>query len=282
MNMSKVLEWIKRYWLVTTGIVVILVLVVGFIGLSHYSGNKTELTVSPEVTTSTPPATSNSQLSFSLKLQTGFPVISASLKIITSATAPSMKVVLAKDSSGHLSGSLTVPPEWLKKPQTITFGLYINGIKTSKTARFAVTDIPITLPPDPGEAGKATLAGIDSDNDGVRDDLQREIVFLYPNNDEVRRVLRAMIKKEQQVITTEGDHEHFKELKVAYLGFWDCYNYLIFGSGIRDYTKGDILWDMLRNTYERKQKDEERQYLATPYATSVGSIHACENVQGQY
>ena len=29
-------------------------------------------------------------------------------------------------------------------------------------------DVVKGLPPDPGEAGKATLAGIDSDNDGVR------------------------------------------------------------------------------------------------------------------
>jgi hypothetical protein len=30
-----------------------------------------------------------------------------------------------------------------------------------------------SLPPDPGEAGLAILAGIDSDEDGVRDDVQR-------------------------------------------------------------------------------------------------------------
>ena len=31
------------------------------------------------------------------------------------------------------------------------------------------------LPPDPGEAGKATIDGIDADKDGVRDDVQRWI-----------------------------------------------------------------------------------------------------------
>ncbi len=35
------------------------------------------------------------------------------------------------------------------------------------------------LPPDPGEAGKATLQGIDSDHDGVRDDIQRWIYFKF-------------------------------------------------------------------------------------------------------
>lgn len=32
------------------------------------------------------------------------------------------------------------------------------------------------LPPDPGEAGKATIDGIDADKDGIRDDVQRWIV----------------------------------------------------------------------------------------------------------
>src|SRR5216683_231714 len=41
--------------------------------------------------------------------------------------------------------------------------------------------ISITLPPDPGAAGKATLQGIDSDGDGVRDDIQRYIALTYPN-----------------------------------------------------------------------------------------------------
>lgn len=33
----------------------------------------------------------------------------------------------------------------------------------------------VNLPPDPGEAGKLTIDGIDSDKDGVRDDVQRWI-----------------------------------------------------------------------------------------------------------
>ncbi|MDX8380534.1 MAG: hypothetical protein R8M14_00305 [Ghiorsea sp.] len=36
---------------------------------------------------------------------------------------------------------------------------------------------PSGLPPDPGAAGRGTLAGIDSDNDGVRDDVQRWIAL---------------------------------------------------------------------------------------------------------
>ncbi len=49
-----------------------------------------------------------------------------------------------------------------------------------------VTVDPVLLPPDPGEAGKQTLEGIDSDRDGVRDDVQRYIQLTYPDSARTR------------------------------------------------------------------------------------------------
>lgn len=147
------------------------------------------------------------------------------------------------------------------------------------------TDVPITLPPDPGEAGKKTLAGIDSNNDGVRDDLEREIVYMYPQNEEVRRVLRAMVKKEQDMITTTGDHEHFKELAVSSLTFLDCYNYLVFGKNQADNTKSNILISLVRNTPERLKIAQKNSNIALPYSSAVHlSSEACTQplVQGQF
>ncbi|MFY9826890.1 MAG: FG-GAP-like repeat-containing protein [Thermoanaerobaculia bacterium] len=52
------------------------------------------------------------------------------------------------------------------------------------------------LPPDPGPAGKLTLGGIDSDLDGVRDDLQRYIALTYgaspPTVDALRRTAKVI------------------------------------------------------------------------------------------
>jgi hypothetical protein len=45
------------------------------------------------------------------------------------------------------------------------------------------------LPPDPGSAGMATLAGIDSDGDGVRDDVERYIALTYPNSQKTQVAL---------------------------------------------------------------------------------------------
>ncbi len=69
---------------------------------------------------------------------------------------------------------------------------------TWPTLRLAVSTRNFTLPPDSGEAGKATLEGIDSDHDGVRDDIQREIFFQYPESERMRKGF-------SQVLTTYGN-----------------------------------------------------------------------------
>ena len=53
------------------------------------------------------------------------------------------------------------------------------------------------LPPDPGDEGKKTLEGIDSDGDGVRDDIQRYIALTYPDSERTRAVLTQYAKVHQ-------------------------------------------------------------------------------------
>ena len=45
------------------------------------------------------------------------------------------------------------------------------------------------LPPDPGPAGDATLEGVDSNGNGIRDDIERWIYLTYPNSEKLRRAL---------------------------------------------------------------------------------------------
>jgi hypothetical protein len=59
---------------------------------------------------------------------------------------------------------------------------------------FAVTVDPFPLPPDPGQSGKQTLEGMDSDGDGVRDDVQRYIAFSHPMSPERRAPLSQYAK----------------------------------------------------------------------------------------
>ena len=55
-----------------------------------------------------------------------------------------------------------------------------------------------TMPPDPGTAGDATVEGIDSNGDGVRDDVERYIDLTYPDSQSLRNMLR------QEAIVTEA------------------------------------------------------------------------------
>jgi hypothetical protein len=66
-------------------------------------------------------------------------------------------------------------------------------------------ELMANLPPDPGAAGKATLEGIDSDNDGVRDDVQRWIVMSYPNSQKTREALRQLTVAQQRFILDAAD-----------------------------------------------------------------------------
>jgi hypothetical protein len=61
------------------------------------------------------------------------------------------------------------------------------------------------LPPDPGEAGKATLEGIDSDNDGLRDDIQRYIALQYSDSGKTRAALRQAALALQNIILNSSD-----------------------------------------------------------------------------
>ena len=70
-----------------------------------------------------------------------------------------------------------------------------------------LTVAPVWLPPDPGEAGKVTIAGIDSDNDGVRDDVQRWIVLSFPGQPDIRAGLRQFAIAQQRALLDADSEE---------------------------------------------------------------------------
>ncbi len=76
-----------------------------------------------------------------------------------------------------------------------------SGVSDSEQVMYSVID----LPPDPGEAGKATLLGIDSDNDGVRDDIQRYIALTYPDSAKKRAALRQDAKAMNDALEDADD-----------------------------------------------------------------------------
>ncbi len=61
---------------------------------------------------------------------------------------------------------------------------------------------PVLLPPDPGEAGKQTLEGIDSDHDGIRDDVQRWVAVNYGAISAQRTALTQHARSHQRYISS--------------------------------------------------------------------------------
>lgn len=59
------------------------------------------------------------------------------------------------------------------------------------------------LPPDPGEEGLLTIEGIDSDNDGVRDDVQIAIAKKYPSNTNAKLALTQFAKSLQHAFIAQ-------------------------------------------------------------------------------
>ena len=73
----------------------------------------------------------------------------------------------------------------------------------------------VKLPPDPGEEGKKTLEGIDSDKDGIRDDVQIAIYERYPSEPEKRKILFQKGKNIQDAVIFGAEGDRNKILKAA-------------------------------------------------------------------
>jgi hypothetical protein len=97
------------------------------------------------------------------------------------------------------------------------------------------------LPPDPGDAGRATLAGVDANDNGVRDDLERYIARHFGDDQRVRRaVANAVIATQHGILATDDDESHTAQAMLLHVG--DCMGAI--GPVLAQY--GDALWRLRR------------------------------------
>ena len=117
----------------------------------------------------------------------------------------------------------------------------------------------VSLPPDPGEAGKGTLAGIDSDGDGLRDDIQRYIALTFPDSARVRAAFTQYAQKIQETVLLGEDRVGAVNLAAELGHARNCISYLIGG------TTGDELRSARRSTFSLRAevlntRDRTRAY----------------------
>lgn len=135
------------------------------------------------------------------------------------------------DAAGIVSASSPTFPENIKKGDTVSVNLsvhapsdqavrVVNGtlvllkMKSDGKTKEVFGDVlpleitlsPFPLPPNPGEAGKATIEGVDigggpnGEPNGVRDDIDRYIGFTFPNSEKARMGLTQYAKEDQKFI----------------------------------------------------------------------------------
>tara|TARA_Y100001960_G_scaffold319101_1_gene389944 strand:- start:101 stop:640 length:540 start_codon:yes stop_codon:yes gene_type:complete len=69
------------------------------------------------------------------------------------------------------------------------------------------------LPPEPDEKlNNATILGIDSNNNSIRDDLERKIAFAYPTNEYARKLFTRQAKIWTDMVNNQDDIPKLKSL----------------------------------------------------------------------
>ena len=116
------------------------------------------------------------------------------------------------------------------------------------------------LPPDPGKAGKVTLLGIDTDGDGVRDDIQRYIYFTYPDDKKLRLGLTYYAIEFQGVLKDANDRE------AAY----DHANKMSHHGECLFYIKGEESIDIRRRLRAEILNTRERSIAYIKYSDNLG------------
>ena len=130
--------------------------------------------------------------------------------------------IVQQPSNGVLSG---IPPDLSYMPiagfvgeDLFTF-VANDGLVDSNEAIVTVDvtasnldEIPevlaLELPPDPGAVGNSSIEGIDSDADGVRDDVQRFIIAMdYDSTEKIRAVRQTVIAKQNILMFGAGVSE---------------------------------------------------------------------------
>ena len=123
------------------------------------------------------------------------------------ATIESSELTLSKSfqSVGQQNIKLTVFDD-LNRTNTIEKTIYIYTVSF----------------PDPGEAGRLTVEGVDSDNDGLRDDVQREIASIASGDIQREVTLKKAASSYQNIATGPIDRAQSVVFMRASLDHFHC------------------------------------------------------------
>lgn len=159
-------------------------------------------------------------------------------------------------------------------PAAVTASFDTFTIRQARASAFspaalAWTVTGMALPLDPGPANDATITGIDSDTDGIRDDLQRYNEFVNPHSARVRAAVDQKVRVLQDAIVDGGSGGQAHALGQRRMRSTECLDQMLQLSGLSLYDELRVL----RQTgleFERRAantKDRADRYLV--YSTAL-------------
>lgn len=136
-------------------------------------------------------------------------------------TPPKFPPVMKRGDRVSVQVKVTVPPNTalsVKKGELLLERILPNG-KVMEVFRAEALPVelifsPTLVPADPGEAGKATLGGVDLNANGVRDDIERWVVVTNPTSEKLRAALFQQATVNQRILSTGATKDAANALAV--------------------------------------------------------------------
>lgn len=130
------------------------------------------------------------------------------------------------------------------------------------------------LPPDPGEAGKQTLEGIDSDGDGLRDDVQRYIAIRFPETPPTIAALQQFTRASQDfILKSSSSRSELTLIDEQRLRGLYCLNYVRSAALQDDVLAAREVYDLIRDlkTVLLNTRDRAKAFFAADSKLSGSS-----------
>jgi hypothetical protein len=120
--------------------------------------------------------------------------------------------------------------------------------------KVGLTQSDYTLPKDPGPDNDKTLEGIDANNNGIRDDVDREIFFLAPGSAKRRAALQQFARSlGKKLISLNGEQSILKNQEADIFTALHCVYAFYLSDAAGDVT--GLLTKMYNNTTDRSNMD---------------------------
>lgn len=139
------------------------------------------------------------------------------------------------------------------------------------------------LPPDPGAEADKTVAGIDANQNGIRDDVELAIFKEYPNSAKTRAVLlqyalALQMGFTQPIINTETVTEVVREQDRAGSCVADTLVPRKSPESDRSYSEVERIFSFTDSVEEKQINTEERKKVWSDFLKRVGSYSSMNNV----